>query len=110
MIGRSVVKMASNSGPGRPWGCSESGGSRIRSTTLTTRTLSSGRYWPHQVGRGERLDRGHVAGARQHHVGVAWSVEAQLPDARGRGRSASAAASMSNQDGPGCLPATTTLM
>ena len=38
-----VVKSASNSRSDRPCGCSDSGCSRIRSTTLTTRTFSSGR-------------------------------------------------------------------
>ena len=43
MTGRSVVKRASNSASGSPCGCSVSGCSRIRSTTLTSRTRRSGR-------------------------------------------------------------------
>jgi hypothetical protein len=37
--------MVSNSESERPWGCSVSGSRRIRSTTFTTRTFSSGRCW-----------------------------------------------------------------
>ena len=74
--GLSVVNSASNSRSGRPCGCSVSGCSRIRSTTLTTRTLSSGRSLAQEVGRGQRLERRDVAGARQHDVGLAVVVGA----------------------------------
>src|ERR1700760_664170 len=42
MVGLSRVNRASNSLSGNPCGCSDSGSSRIRSTTLTTRTAKSG--------------------------------------------------------------------
>ena len=42
ITGRDVVNRASNRASDNPWGWSESGSSRIRSTTLTTRIFSSG--------------------------------------------------------------------
>src|ERR1700730_115477 len=44
MTGLSRVKRASNSASGRPCGCSLADCSAIRSTTLTTRTVSSGTH------------------------------------------------------------------
>jgi hypothetical protein len=45
MIGLSFVKIESNSLLLSPWGCSPGGCSVMRSTTLTTRTLSAGNQW-----------------------------------------------------------------
>ena len=82
MIGLSTVKSASNSRSDRPCGCSSDGCSFIRSTTLTTRTLSSGSVLAQQLDRGERLERRHVAAAGHDDVGLAPLIVARpLPDA-----------------------------
>ena len=46
----------------------------MRSTTFTTRTFSVGQVLAQQVDGGERLERGDVAGAGQHDVGLAAGV------------------------------------
>ena len=83
MTGWSAPKRLSYSRSGMPCGCSVSGSSRIRSTTLTTRTRRSGRSVAQDRGRRQRLQRGYVARAGEHHVGdVAVVVAAgPLPDA-----------------------------
>ena len=59
-----------------------SGCSRIRSTTLTTRTLQLRQVLAQQRRRRQRLERRHVAGAGQHDVGLAALVVARpVPDA-----------------------------
>ena len=87
MTGRSVVNSASNSGSLIPCGCSADGWSRIRSTTLTTRTRRSRQVLAEDADRGEHLQGGHVAGAGQHHVGLgAVAVAAgPFPDPRAPG-------------------------
>ena len=82
MIGLSVVNSASKSRSDRPCGCSLGGCSVIRSTTLTTRTLSSGQMLAQQLDGGQRLQGRHVAAAGHHHVGLAAAVVARpFPDA-----------------------------
>ena len=72
----SVVNSASNSPCDRPCGCSFSSTSRMRSTTFTTRTLSSGSSLAEDVDRRQRLERRHVAGAGDDHVRLAVLVVA----------------------------------
>ena len=82
MIGLSVVKSASKSLSLKPCGCSLCGWSFIRSTTLITRTFSSGKCLPQQLDGGQGLQRRHVAAARHHHVRLAALIVARpLPDA-----------------------------
>ena len=49
MTGLSVVNRASNSVSDNPWGCAESGCSRMRSTTLTTRTAGGSNSVPSRI-------------------------------------------------------------
>ena len=62
-----------------PCGCSVSGSSFIRSTTLTTRIFSSGRCSRRMETAASDLQRGHVAAAGHHHVrlgrpGRCWPI------------------------------------
>ena len=83
----------------------------IRSTTLTTRILSSGSAVAQQVDRRQRLQRRHVAGAGHHDVRLARRrrvpAHSQMPTPARQWASASSAVS---HCGAGCLPATMTLM
>jgi hypothetical protein len=108
MIGRSVVNSVSNSESGMPCGCSDGGCSRIRSTTLTTRTFSSG-----------ISSRRIEAAASVSSVGTspaqASTTSGSLPasvDAHGRMPGprvqCAMASSMPNRSSTGCLPATIT--
>ena len=80
--GEQRVELAS----GRPCGCSLSGCSRIRSTTLTTRTFSSGSRRRRIAAAASGLERGDVAAARQHDVGLVLAVaehaQSQIPSPR----------------------------
>ena len=110
MIGRSGVKMVSNSLSGRPCGCSVSGWSRIRSTTLTTRTFSSGRCWR---SRSAAASVSRVGTSPQQASTTSGSLpssllaQSQMPRPR---RVCWIASVIVSQFGDGCLPATTTLM
>src|SRR5665647_702443 len=73
MTGLSAVKMVSYSRSVSPCGCSLMSCRRIRSTTLTTRTLSSGRY-----------RRSRSAAASTSRVGVGETVVVLAPHVRGQ--------------------------
>ena len=109
MTGLSVVNRASNSASDMPCGCSVSGSSRIRSTTLTTRTFSVG-----------RCSRSSETAASVSTVGtspqqaittsgapsVSVDAHSQIPAPRVQWMTAS---SMHSHCHSGCLPATMTL-
>src|SRR6185437_7112245 len=109
--GASVVNNASNSASLIPCGCSDDGCKRIRSTTLTTLTRSSG-----------RCSRSTLAAASTSSVGTSPAqasttsgpepslsvlAHSQIPAPLVQ---CSTAESMSSQSAIGCLPATITLM
>ena len=108
MIGLSVVNSASNSGSGMPWGCSESGCSRIRSTTFTTRTFSCGRRWRIRSTAASVSRVGMSPAQAMTTSGSPSSsllANSQIPIPRVQWRTAS---SMDSQFSEGCFPATMT--
>ena len=109
MTGLSVVNRASNSRSGRPWGCSLSCWSVIRSTTLITRTFSSGKCWRSRS-TAARVSR--VGVSPQQAITTSGSVflsllaQSQMPIPAVQ---CLIAWSMVSHCGCGCLPATITL-
>ena len=85
MTGRSVVKIASNSASGSPCGCSAGRLQPHQVDHVDHPHLQVGQVLAQQVGGGEDLQRGHVAGAGEHHVGVAVVVAGPVPDAQAAG-------------------------
>ena len=109
MTGRLTVNSESYSASDMPCGCSVSGSSRIRSTTLTTRTFSSGRCWR---SRSTAARVSSVGMSPQQAITTSGSpgesllAHSQIPAPRVQWMIASF---IGSQSGCGCLPATMTL-
>ena len=85
MTGLSGVNRASKSRWDRPCGCSVSSCSRIRSTTLTKRTRSSGRCSRRMRGRGRASRVGTSPAQARTTSGSPPSVRRPVPDAQPAG-------------------------
>jgi len=97
-------------GVGKPWGCSDSGRSRIRSTTFKNRTDRSGRCWWIRSAAAKASRVGVSPAQARITLGSSPAVsvlaQSQMPIPRVQLATAS---SMHKKSRAGCLPATMTL-